>query len=138
MKYLGMVIGGVSAGCVTSAALYALVASVGVLNRLAQKTRTASQMKWYESCFMTGCILANIFYIFQIPWYGNSPVFISVAGVFMGIYVGCFISSLAEVIQVFPVLFKRLNLKTGTKLFVLGMSAGKVIGGLINFFMEGK
>ena len=132
MKYLGMVIGGVSAGCVTSAALYALVASVGVLNRLAQKTRTASQMKWYESCFMTGCILANIFYIFQIPWYGNSSVFISIFG-----YVGCFISSLAEVIQVFPVLFKRLNLKTGTKLFVLGMSAGKVIGGLINFFYGG-
>lgn len=137
MKELVMVVGGLSAGCVTSAALFALIVTIGVVSRLAQKTRTASLMKWYERCFMAGCIMANSFYIFRIQWNGDSIFLLGIFGLFMGIYVGCFISALAEVIQVFPVVFKCLNLKAGTKLFVLGMSVGKVAGGLLNLFYSG-
>ena len=126
---------GLSSGIITAAALYAIVATIGVLSRLSQMTRTARFMRWYGSCFMAGCILGNVTYIFEIPLKAVSAFGIGVTGLFMGIYLGCFIGALSEVLQIFPIVFRRLHVKVGTKPFLIGMAGGKIVGALLDFFV---
>lgn len=135
VKYLILAFGGLASGFITSAALFALIATIGVLSRLAQMTRTASRIRWYEVCFMMGSVLGNTFYIYQLPVKNISILALALLGTFMGIYLGCFIGALAEVINVFPILFHRLRLRMGLKLFILSMALGKAVGGIIDFFV---
>ena len=126
---------GLASGFTVAAGLFALIATIGVLNRLAQVTHSADFIRWYEVCFMAGGILGNLFSIYrwQIPgglWPGPA-----LFGVFTGIYVGCFIGALAEVVNVFPILFHRLRLREGMKAFIWAIAFGKAVGGIVDFFI---
>ena len=137
MKNLALAFIGVSSGFTVAAALFALIATIGVLNRLAQLTHSASLIRWYEVCFMAGGIIGNLLWIYQ--W--HIPVGLSwemgIFGLFMGIYVGCFIGALAEVVKVFPILFHRLRLREGMKAFIWAIALGKAVGGIIAVFQAG-
>lgn len=130
---LGLI--GLSSGMVTSAALFALIASIGVLSRLAQITHTASRIRWYECCFMLGCTIANFMYMNQISTAYFNHGWFMIMGLFMGIYLGCFIGALTEVINVFPILFHRIHLRTGLKILVFSLAIGKTVGGFLDFFV---
>lgn len=126
---------GVSAGFTTASALFALIVTIGVISRLAQMTHTARYIHWYERCFMMGCTVGNTVYLFELSLKWIPSPGIAIIGLFMGIYLGCFIGALAEVLQLFPFMFKRLHLKTGTKWFLIGISGGKMMGALLDFFV---
>ena len=126
---------GLSAGFTTAAALFALIATIGVLSRLAHMTRTACFIQWYERAFMMGCIIGNWIYLFEISLDFFSVLWLGVAGLFMGIYLGCFIGALAEILQIFPIMFQRLRLKTGMKWLLFGIAGGKVMGALLDLFV---
>ena len=129
---------GISSGFVTSAALFALIASMGILTRLAQMTHTARYMRWYEMCFIVGGTLGNWMYIYEYPINGITCGGAFLIGAFMGIYLGCFIGALAEVLNVFPRMMHRLGLKIGITLFVFSMAIGKSVGGILDFFIHNR
>lgn len=54
MRNAAVALIGLSSGFTVAAALFALIATIGVLNRLAQVTRSADSIRWYEICFMAG------------------------------------------------------------------------------------
>lgn len=62
---LGLI--GLSSGFTVASALFALIATIGVLNRLAQVTRSAKNIRWYEICYMAGGIIGNGVYLYQMP-----------------------------------------------------------------------
>ena len=49
---------------------------------------------------------------------------------------GCLAVALAEVLNVFPVLFRRANLKNGLGFLITAFAAGKTVGGLVYFFLD--
>lgn len=134
MKSLGLAFIGASSGFTVAAALFALIATIGVLSRLAQVTRSARYIRWYEVCFMAGGIIGNVLSIYQWPVPVGFPLMMGVFGLFIGIYIGCFIGALAEVVNVFPILFHRLRLREGMKAFIWAMALGRAVGGIIDFF----
>lgn len=134
MKTMFLALVGTASGFTTAAALVALIATIGVLNRLAQMTHSANRIRWYERCFMVGGILGNLIYLFEIKIPGVSRWYIGGITFSMGIYLGCFIGALAEVIQIFPILFHRLHLRMGLKALIFSMAIGKAMGGIIDFF----
>ena len=67
---LGLI--GLSSGFTVASALFALIATIGVLNRLAQVTRSAKNIRWYEICYMAGGIIGNGVYLYQMPLPGGS------------------------------------------------------------------
>ncbi len=105
MKNIGLGFIGGACGFTVSAALFALIATIGVLNRLAQVTRSARFIRWYEVCFMAGGIIGNVLYIYQWMIPVSLSAVMGAFGLFIGIYVGCFIGALAEVVNVFAILF---------------------------------
>ena len=57
-------------------------------------------------------------------------------GLCSGIYVGCVAVALAEVLNVFPVLFLRLKVDRGMSYFMVMMALGKMCGAFW-YFMHG-
>ena len=45
---------GLSAGCLVSAGIFAFLTAIGLLQRLAAKTCTASKARLYEDCIVLG------------------------------------------------------------------------------------
>jgi stage V sporulation protein AB len=135
MKTMELALVGLSSGFVVAAAMFALIATIGLLSRLAQVTRSAWAIRWYEDCFVAGAILGNAIYIYRWSVPAGKPLFLGIAGVFIGSYIGCFIGALAEIVNVFPILFHRIHLRQGLKALIWALAIGKVIGGIVYFFM---
>lgn len=126
---------GFSCGFTVSAALFALIATIGVLNRMAQMTRSAAFIRGYEVCFMAGGIIGNLLSIYHWQLTEGMSGFMGMTGLFTGVYIGCFVGALAEVLNVFPILFHRLRLRQGMQCLIWAMALGKALGGIIDFFM---
>lgn len=118
---------GISFGVAVAAGLFAFVTTVGVVTRLAAGTKTAKHAMLYETITIFGVTLANGFDMFQWSvWAGT--VVRTLCGLFFGVFVGCLAAALAEVVNVFPVMTRRIKLKVGMAYLVLAFALGKGFG----------
>lgn len=126
---LGLLFGiGVAAG------VFALVASLGMVPRMAGKTSVAAYVPALENALIFGGIFGCILAMFpQLPFQVGTW-FLVFYGLASGVFLGCLSVALAEVLNVFPVLFRRANLKNGLGFLITTFAAGKTVGGLIYFF----
>lgn len=125
---------GLAGGLLVAGGMYALVTTLGVINRLAQDTHTAQDMMLYEECVIWGGTLGNILFVFDIN-VRLGIIALVVFGLIAGIYAGCLAVALAEVIKTFPVFIMRTGVTKGFGLIILLLALGKGIGGMIYFFM---
>ena len=118
---------GVFFGTAVAAGLFAFITTVGVVTRLAAGTKTAKYVMQYETLTVLGVTLANLMDLFQ--WRLTVGVGIRiVGGFFFGVFVGCLAAALAEVINVFPVMTRRIKLKVGMVYLVVAFALGKGAG----------
>lgn len=136
LKYLFSILLGFSSGTVTASGVFAFITAIGIVQRFAQKTRTARYVKLYEEAIIVGGIFGSL-----TLWLNMRillPSFIVAAlSLSIGIYMGVLAISLAETINVFPILSRRINLTTGFKYFILSYALGKVVGALMYFIVDG-
>ena len=118
---------GISFGAAVAAGLFAFITTVGVVTRLAAGTKTAKYVMLYETIAVVGVTVANLIDLFQWKFPGG-VVFRSVCGLFFGVFVGCLAAALAEVVNVFPVMTRRIKLKVGMAYLVLAFALGKGFG----------
>lgn len=118
---------GISFGTAVAAGLFAFITTVGVVTRLAAGTKTAKHLMVYETIAIIGVALANGFDLFQ--WQVPCGIICRIAcGLFSGVFVGCLAAALAEVVNVFPVMTRRIKLKVGMPYLVLAFALGKGFG----------
>jgi len=58
---------------------------------------------------------------------------LALAGLSIGIFVGCLVMSLAETLQALPVLNRRIHLAVGLQYVILSVAVGKLAGALTYF-----
>ena len=126
---LGLLFGiGVAAG------VFALVASLGMVPRIAGQTSVAAYVPALENALIFGGIFGCILAIFpQLP-FQVGLWFLVVYGVASGVFFCCLPVALAHVLDVFSVLFRRANLTHGLGFMITAFAAGKTVGGLVYFF----
>ncbi len=125
---------GISFGAAVAAGLFAFITTVGVVTRLAAGTKTAKHIKLYETIAIFGVTLANGFDLFQ--WEIFCGVIVRIlCGLFFGVFVGCLAAALAEVVNVFPVMTRRIRLKVGMPYLVLAFALGKGFGAWYHLIM---
>lgn len=127
---------GLICGMAVAGGTFALIVGISVVPRVVFMSKTAKEVIFYENAIMLGGILGNIITVFtdiQIPF--GSPVLI-LFGLGCGIQVGCLVMALAEIMNVFPIMFRRISLKMGMSYVITAMAAGKVIGGLWYFYHQ--
>ena len=57
-------------------------------------------------------------------------------GICAGIYVGCQAMALAEILNMFPILFRRVKLQMGLSFAILAIALGKLAGSLWYFIFS--
>ncbi len=136
LKNIVLICIGFSSGIVISGAIFAFIAIIGIVPRLAQKTDTVKKVRLYEEAIMWGGIYGGctLIHDFHLPFPKIIVVFFSFA---IGIFYGCLAVSLAEVLDVIPILTRRARVQEGVMYFLLSLALGKGIGALLYFFVPG-
>ena len=132
IKTAAEVLVGVSAGAAASAGVFALITVIGILPRWAGHTRTAHHVSLYEWSVILGGTAGNLIFLLQ-PSQPGKEILEAAAGLFMGIFVGGLIMSLAEVLDVFPILLRRGRIQSGIPWMVLSIGIGKMLGAYLYF-----
>ena len=132
IKAAAEVLVGVSAGAAASAGVFALITVIGILPRWAGHTRTARHVSLYEWSVILGGTVGNLIFLLQ-PSLPGKEILEAAAGLFMGIFVGGLIMSLAEVLDVFPILLRRGRIQSGIPWMVLSIGIGKMLGAYLYF-----
>ena len=127
---------GIGSGLVVSGAVFAFITIVGVVPRLAQKTKTERHIRIYESAIILGGIFGTFTGVaqFTLP-IGHAAV--AVLALANGVFFGALAMSLAEVLNVIPILTRRGRIQHGMFYFVMAIALGKFIGALIYFLVPG-
>ena len=123
------IIVGLGAGITISGGVVAFITIIGIIPMLAHHTKTTQYALYYENTIIAGSIIGSVFSIWNISI--KIPVFlISVFMLFFGVFVGGLIIALAEVLNVFPIINRRIKVRKGISFLILALALGKLIGSL--------
>lgn len=153
---------GVSAGLLVSAGVFTVLIAVGMTPRFVGATHTAKKIFLYEGCIMGGACLGTLFS--AIPAMGNTggwlrekvsalgaggsapiltamdasgEIFLGIAGLFIGMFVGCLALAIAEMLNSIPIFARRTSYRHGLGIAVLAVAVGKLLGSLYYFWQGG-
>ncbi len=125
--FLGFI--GLASGLSVSAGVFAFAVTLGVVPRFAGKTHTSGKVLAYENAIFLGGMFGNLMSVFHL----KLPLglwFVGLFGLCAGIYTGCLAVALAEILDAFPILFRRTKMKVGQNWVLVAMALGKVAGSL--------
>ena len=127
---------GFGTGMIISGAVVAFITILGVVQRLAEKTKTKRYIMLYEEAIIFGIIFGatTMFIDYYLPF--GIPVAIA-AGFFGGVFFACLSMSLAEVLNVIPILTRRSKIEKGLALFIFSLAIGKLAGAILYFTVDG-
>ena len=126
---------GLSSGFIVAGGVMALSIGLGIFTRYAGITHTGKRVRLYEDAVLLGGIAGDIMTVYKVSVPLGS-IGLAVMGVCFGIFVGSWILALAEIVNIFPVFFRRMGVTKGTSLVILAIAAGKVLGSLMHFYMR--
>ena len=131
MEYAICLVVGLCGGLLVAGGLFAFLALVGVITRLAAGTTTAKYLLFYEDVALVGCTAGNLFFLYRFGLPSGNMLF-ALYGLGAGVFTGCLAAALAEVVNMMPVLSERVSLKKGMTgimtMFALGKLAGSLFG----------
>ena len=136
VRQCALALTGLCAGLVVSGAVFAFIAVVGIIPRIAHRTGTAKYIRFYEETVIIGGIFGagSLAFDYSIP---IGRVGEAVVGFTYGVFLGCLAVCLAEVLNVVPILGRRAGLQKGMGFLIVALALGKSAGALIYFLLPG-
>ena len=137
LKHVFLAVLSFSCGAAISAGTFAFLLVIGVVPRILGRTKTANRIFRAENSIIFGVLTGAVFSVFEwsalfpIPW--MSHVLFTVYGLSAGIFVGCIAVALAEILNTFPIVFRRLYLNRGLPWVMVAMAFGKMVGSFLYF-----
>lgn len=125
---------GLAAGLTVAAGTFAFLIVIGVIPRMIGKCNRAAETMHFENAVILGGIFGNVISVFDQIKLPLGPIFLCVFGTSAGIFVGCIAVALAEILDTFPITFRRMHLKEGLSWAMLFMALGKCAGSLFYFW----
>lgn len=141
LRSLFLLVAGFGAGTGVAAGTFAFLVVIRVIPRLVQKAKLEHKIIYIENIVFRGVLFGTVFSLFswKKKWLftllGRSVL--TLFGLSAGIFVGCLAIALAEILDTFPVFFRRLHIpeRVGPILIFI-MAMGKMLGSLF-FFLAG-
>jgi len=122
-----------TAGIGVSAGTFAFLIVIGVIPRMIGKCNRAAETMHFENAVICGGIVGTVLSVFpgiSIPF---GPLLLCLYGLSAGIFVGCIAIALAEILDTFPITFRRMHIKEGLSWVMLAMAFGKCAGSFYYF-----
>ncbi len=132
IEYAFVIMIGLAGGLAVGGGDVAFLAVLGVIPRLVQLTKSWKYIQVFEWAVIGGtlvgawCSLRNI--TFQISQY-----WLIVLGIFCGTFIGMLAAALTEVLNVLPILAKRIRIDEKIVLLLIALVLGKVVGSLFHW-----
>lgn len=141
LKSLFLILVGVSSGIGVAAGTFAFLLVIRVIPRMVQKAKLEHKIIFIENTVFRGIMFGTILSLFSwkrkwiLTILGRS--ILTIFGLSSGIFVGCLSVALAEILDTFPIFFRRLSIKESFgPIMILSMALGKMVGSLF-FFLAG-
>lgn len=129
LQSVALIIIGLGAGGIIAGGVVAFISIIGIIPIMAYRTKTSHYMMWYENMVILGSVLGSIAYCWEFPMPIGS--FLTVIFLFAyGIFIGVLILALAEVLDVLPIMDRRIKIRKGITLIVVALALGKLVGSL--------
>src|SRR5690606_14403074 len=101
---------GFAGGLAVGSGFVALITVLDILPRLLQMTKSHEYLRWYESAIVVGVLFFTLADFFDWKFFGS--VWINLLlGLFMGLFIGMLAGALTEVVNVIPILSRRLRIQ---------------------------
>lgn len=123
---------GLAGGLAVGSGFVAFLTVLGVIPRLTQLTKTMKWIATYERGVVLGAVVSSWMSLRE-PLFSCPPILASVIGLFSGVFVGMLAAALTEVLNVFPILAKRLGIDGQIVILLMAMVFGKVVGSLFHW-----
>ena len=120
---------GLSAGVVIGSAAAAFFTLLNFISRTIQVANARKMVKIYQNIIALGASAYSFIYFSNITFKLNNMIS-ALVSLFMGYFLGMFSSTLAEVLDVIPILSKKLKTKHRLKYITTSLLFGKTLGSL--------
>ncbi|MCQ6558094.1 stage V sporulation protein AB [Paenibacillus mendelii] len=134
-SHLFIVVLGLAGGIAVGSGLVSLLIVLDLIPRLAQMGQAYRKSAWFETAVVLGAVFWSLADFMN--WSVSLPHIVTLLfiGLLDGIFVGMLAAALTEVMNVLPILAKRLRLQAFLASFVMAMVLGKVAGSLFDWLV---
>ena len=128
---------GLAGGLAVGGGLVAFLTVLGVVPRVTQLTKTQRLLSYYVWAIIVGTQLGAWASLYTIS-FNQSVLWLVPIGLFAGTFVGMLAAALTEVLNVLPILAKRIGVIDRIVLLLMAIALGKMCGSLFHwiFFVE--
>ncbi|MDF2720825.1 MAG: stage sporulation protein [Paenibacillus sp.] len=134
LAYFAVAVIGLAGGLAVGGGMVAFLIVLDILPRLAQMTRSFDKVHFFEGALVAGVMFWTFADFFG--WRGEAlPIVTSVFGLLAGCFIGMLAGALTEVLNVLPIMAKRLGLGDFIAWLLMAMVLGKVAGSLFEWLV---
>ena len=130
-----LVLIGLGGGLAVGSGLVAFITVLDIIPRLTQLTNAHRHIRALEWALVMGALFFTLIVFFEvkahIPVVGSSRY-----GLFAGVFVGTLAAGLTEVLNVFPILAKRISMDGSLLFLLMAVVFGKVTGSLLQWLLH--
>lgn len=123
---------GLAGGLAVGAGFVAFLTVLGVIPRLAQLTKTYNKLHFYEVGVITGVVCGSIISLNDISLGVTASILLFI-GAFSGVFNGMLAAALTEVLNVWPILSKRIGIYDRLIYLLMAIVLGKICGSLFQW-----
>jgi stage V sporulation protein AB len=123
---------GLGGGLAVGSGLVAFLTVLGIIPRLTQLTKTKNYIKLYEWAIVIGTITGS-WVSLREPVFNLSSYLLIIIGGFAGVFIGMLAAALTEVMNVFPILAKRIGVAEKIIYLLMAIVFGKIFGSLFHW-----
>ncbi len=133
-QFIIIIMIGLAGGLAVGSGMVAFITVLDIIPRLSQLIKGYQYITWFQRALMIGAV--------SFTWFDfrgtvfHLPSFLTVIiGSFAGIFVGMLAGALTEVLNVLPILAKRLNMAHVIIILLMAMVFGKIAGSLFHWLI---
>lgn len=119
-------------GLAVGAGFVAFLTVLGIIPRLTQLSKTMKMIHFYEWAIVFGAVFGT-FTSLRDPIIILPSFLLIILGLTGGVFVGMLAAGLTEVLNVFPILAKRVGIEDRIEILMMAIVLGKVFGSLFHW-----
>jgi stage V sporulation protein AB len=123
---------GLASGLAVGSGFVAFLTVLGIIPRLTQLTKTMKMIQHYELAIVLGA-LTGVLASIRDPVLNLSSYFLIPLGITGGVFFGMLAAALTEVLNVLPILAKRIRLDGELIILIMAIVFGKIFGSIFQW-----
>jgi stage V sporulation protein AB len=132
IEVIAVIFIGFAGGLAVGTGFVAFLVVLGVIPRLTQLTKTMKWIRAYEWSAVLGAVVGGWMSLRSSVLY-VSKYWLIPMGLFSGVFVGMLAAALTEVLNVWPILAKRMGIADKIVMLLMAIVLGKVFGSLFHW-----